>query len=97
MDGTGIFAPSVDACSVGRTIGVRATFDRCTRHVRVALKSDGAGADGFVPDSGTFGVSAAGQAVGAADGCAVTAAAGMALFAFAVRLTSNLEKIEQNF
>ena len=87
----------VDACAVWRTIGVGATFDRRTSHVWVTFKSYRACADGFVSDSGTFGVSAAGQAVRAADGRAVAPAAGVAFFAFAVGLASNLEenKIEK--
>ena len=96
FDWARIFAKFIDACSVWRTIGIGTTFDRRTSHVGVAFKSYRACADGFVSDSGTFGVPATGQAVRAADGRAVATAAGVAFFAFAVRLAANLEvnKIE---
>jgi hypothetical protein len=68
---------------------------RRARHVRVALESDGARADGLVGDARALGVAAAGQVVGAADWRALAAAAGMRLLALAVGLAPNLFETER--
>ena len=94
LDGARVLTTFVDAGTVRRTISICTTIDRCTGHVWITVKSDGACADGFVADAGAFGVSAAGKVVGAADGGAVTAAACVRLFAFAVRLAANLDEEE---
>jgi len=92
FDGARVLAPFVDASTIRRAVRVGPALNGRARDVRVALQPDGTGADGFVTDSGTFGVSSAGQVVGAANRCTFSCSASVSFFALAIRLAANLKR-----